>query len=93
MSAYVDTTSRVADRLRREHWQRFADENRLHVERLLDFAGHVAQTAPRAMLDALAEVDDWDGSASRLRERLEGPLRTLPRVADEWAGEPTRAAT
>jgi serine/threonine-protein kinase HipA len=76
----------VADRIRREHWQRFADENRLDVERLVDFAGHVAETAPGAMLDALAEVDDWDGSASRLRERLEGPLGDLPRVTDAWAG-------
>ncbi len=60
----------VAERIGREHRQRFAEENDLDAERVLDHAQHVAETAPGATIEALDQVDDRGGSAMRLRERL-----------------------
>lgn len=75
-----------AGRVGREQWQRFADENDLDVERVLDRVRLVAGTAPGAMLDALGEVEDWDGSVAGLRERLEAGVAGYARgSAMRWA--------
>lgn len=75
-----------AGRVGREQWQRFADENDLDVERVLDRVRLVAGTAPGAMLDALGKVEDWDGSAAGLRERLEaGVAEYARRSSMRWA--------
>lgn len=53
-----------------EQWRRLADENRLDPEDVLDRVRRYAQTVPAAMRAALAEVDDWDGAARALADRL-----------------------
>lgn len=79
----------VVERIRHEHWQRFAEENALDLDRILEHARRVAETAPGAMLDALDEVDDWDGSVARLRDRLAGSSSGRVRaVVDGWAARP-----
>lgn len=54
----------------RDTWRRFADENRLDVDDVLDRLDRYADTIPSAMRSALAEVDDWDRSAIALADRL-----------------------
>lgn len=77
----------VTERIGRDHWKRFAEANGLDVDRVLDHARHVAETAPGAMSAALDEIDDWDGSVTRLRGRLEGSLsRHVRNVVDSWVG-------
>ena len=61
----------VAERVTRDHWLRFAEDNQLDGDRLVTRAHELVETAPRAMLDALdATGTSWDGSSERMRERL-----------------------
>lgn len=60
----------VPGRVRREQWKRFADENDLDVDRIVKSAQDIAAVAPGAMLAALDEIADWDGSVAELRARL-----------------------
>ncbi|MEP7762583.1 type II toxin-antitoxin system HipA family toxin [Sanguibacter sp. 25GB23B1] len=53
-----------------EAWKRFADENALDDAAVVSRVAEVAGLAPEAMGSVLAEVDDWDGSASQLAARL-----------------------
>ncbi|MFD2768719.1 HipA domain-containing protein [Cellulomonas phragmiteti] len=79
----------VAERITRTHWMRFADEHGLDADHVVQRAQEITDIAPRAMLDALGEVDDWDGSAVELRERLTSALDTyLPTLALHLSGRP-----
>ena len=60
-------------------WRRFADAAGLDSEPLLDRLASMADAAPEAFENALAEVDDWHGQAADLRERL------LPRLRQHTA--------
>lgn len=53
-----------------ETWRRFAGRHRLDADALLDRVRRYAELIPGAMRAALAEVDDWDGTAAALGDRL-----------------------
>lgn len=59
-----------ADAVTGKEWRAFADENRLDTDAILDRVRRYAEAIPAAMGAALDEVDDWDGSAKALGERL-----------------------
>jgi len=67
-------------------WRRFANENRLDPDGVLDRVHRYAATIPGAMRDAIAEVDDWDGNARMLADRLlpavESHLDAVVRAAE-----------
>lgn len=56
-------------------WRRFAETARLDDARLLDRLAALADAVPAAFENVLAEVDDWHGRATSLRERLLPRLR------------------
>ncbi|MCC2313994.1 type II toxin-antitoxin system HipA family toxin [Cellulomonas xiejunii] len=77
----------IAELVTREHWSRFAAENDLDAERVVERAQQMADIAPPAMLAALDEVEDWDGSAAMLRERLTAALEVyLPTLHANLTG-------
>lgn len=53
-----------------EHWTRFAVENRLDPVAVLGRVHRYAEVIPAAVRTVLAEVDDGDGTAAALAERL-----------------------
>jgi serine/threonine-protein kinase HipA len=53
-----------------DDWRRFADTNNLDATGVLDRVHRYADTIPDAMRAALAEVDDWNGTARALADRL-----------------------
>ena len=72
----------VAERVTRENWLRFAETNDLDGDALVSRAQEVIETAPDAMLNALDGIDNWDGSAGKVRERLQTALaQHVPAVA------------
>ncbi|MFS0703461.1 type II toxin-antitoxin system HipA family toxin [Cellulomonas sp. 179-A 9B4 NHS] len=77
-----------SDKIGREHWARFAGENELDEERVLDRAREMAEVAPVAMRTALDEVDDddWTGAVAELRERLVPALDARTRQNVEALG-------
>lgn len=68
-----------------ETWRRFAGENRLDAESVLERVHRYADVIPGAMKHAIAGVDDWDGTAGALAGRLlpatESHLATVTRQA------------
>jgi serine/threonine-protein kinase HipA len=59
-----------------KQWRRFAEDNRLDPDDVLDRVRRFADTIPAAMRAALAEVDDWDGAARALADHLLPALDT-----------------
>ncbi|NTW42474.1 MAG: type II toxin-antitoxin system HipA family toxin [Cellulomonadaceae bacterium] len=79
-----------ADRIGRDEWSRFADENGLDAESLLERARTIAATAPQAILGALDEVaaqaDDWSGEITELRQRMVSGLDVRAARAEKLLG-------
>jgi serine/threonine-protein kinase HipA len=63
-----------AEKIGRRNWVAFATENGIDSGRVIARVHELAEHVPAAMLAALDEIDDWDGSVSRLRGRLERSL-------------------
>ncbi len=59
-----------ADRVGREQWMRFADDNRLDPDSVLSRAREIADVVPGAMRVELADVEAWDNTAKELGSRL-----------------------
>lgn len=59
-----------AEQVTTDHWKRFAEQNRLDEAGLLYRVQEIAHLMPDALQDAIAEIDDWDGTAAELRVRL-----------------------
>lgn len=53
-----------------DHWRRFADDNDLDADDLLERVRRYADTIPGALRAVLDDVDDWDGTARALADRL-----------------------
>ncbi len=51
-------------------WKRFCEAVSVDEATVLDKVREVAEVAPDAMAEALAEIDDWDGAASDVAARL-----------------------
>lgn len=66
-----------------DDWRRFAAENRLDPDDILDRVRRYADVIPAAMRTAIDEVDDWDGTARTLAERL------LPAVESHMLAMPS----
>ncbi|HEY0188804.1 MAG TPA: type II toxin-antitoxin system HipA family toxin [Cellulomonas sp.] len=62
-----------------ETWRRFAGENRLDLDAVLERVHRYADVVPGAIAAALEPVDDWDGTTAALAGRL------LPAVGSHLA--------
>lgn len=60
-----------------ETWKKFCEAVSVDEAVVLDKVREVAEVAPGAMAEALAEIDDWDGAASDVSARL------LPAVREQ----------
>lgn len=77
-----------ADAVTGTHWRRLAAENRLDADAVIARVHGYAETVPSAMRAALDEIEDWDGSARELADRL---LPAVERYAADVAARASRS--
>ncbi len=70
----------LLERIDADAWKRFAGAVRIDDAWLIDTVARMADAAPDAFEAALADIDDWDGSASEVRRRV------LPAVREHTRG-------
>lgn len=68
------------DHITSETWKRFCEAVSVDEAPLLAKVREVAEVAPSAMAESLAEIDDWDGAASDVSARLLPAVREHARA-------------
>lgn len=66
----------VLDEVDDDAWRRFAGSARLDETRVLDRVAEFADRAPEAFTGALSEVDDYEGHAAAMLDRIQNELAT-----------------